>query len=86
MPDLAARPLGLELRLNGQRLCALSLIRQGWLELCAEVPAGLADAGHYELEIRADRTWQPRPGDTENPDDRELSVAVCNIEVHSQEG
>ncbi|PYS80468.1 MAG: hypothetical protein DMF67_20255 [Acidobacteria bacterium] len=86
MPDLAARPLGLELRLNGQRLCALSLIRQGWLELRAEVPDGLADAGEYELEIRADRTWQPRPGDIENPDDRELSVAVCNIEVHSQEG
>jgi SAM-dependent methyltransferase len=82
MPDLAARPLGLELRLNGQRLCALSLFRQGWIELRADVPADLpALGGQYELELRAERTWQPRPDDPENPDDRELSVAVCNVEA-----
>ena len=83
MPDLTPRPLGLELRLNGRRLCALSLLRQGWLELRAEVPEDLAAAaaGEYELELRADRTWQPRPDDPDNPDDRELSVAVCNIEA-----
>ena len=82
MPDLTPRPLGLELRLNGRRLCALSLLRQGWLELRAEVPEDLsAGGGEYELELRADRTWQPRPDDPENPDDRELSVAVCNIEA-----
>jgi SAM-dependent methyltransferase len=83
MPDLSSRPLGLELRLNGQRLCALSLLRQGWVELDIAVPEELASAagGEYELELRADRTWQPRPGDSDNPDDRELSVAVCNIEA-----
>jgi hypothetical protein len=81
MPDLRARPLGLELRLNGRRLCALSLIRQGWLELLVEVPDELSDAGDYELELRADRTWQPRPDDPTNRDDRELSIAVCNIEA-----
>jgi SAM-dependent methyltransferase len=82
VPDLAARPLGLELHLNGRRLCALSLLRQGWVELRADVPEDLiARDGLYELELRADRTWQPRPDDPENPDDRELSVAVCNIEV-----
>ncbi|HEX3557975.1 MAG TPA: methyltransferase domain-containing protein [Pyrinomonadaceae bacterium] len=82
MPDLAARPLGLSLSLNGQRLCALSLLRQGWLELRADVPEDLsAGDGDYELELRADRTWQPRPDDSDNPDDRELSIAVCNIEV-----
>lgn len=83
MPDLAARPLGLSLSLNGQRLCALSLFRQGWLELRADVPEELsANAdGDFVLELRADRTWQPRPDDPENPDDRELSVAVCNVEA-----
>jgi cyclopropane fatty-acyl-phospholipid synthase-like methyltransferase len=81
IPDLAARPLGLELLLNGQRLCALSLFRHGWLSLLTEVPEALTGVGDYELEIRADRTWQPRPADTENRDDRELSIAVCNVEA-----
>jgi cyclopropane fatty-acyl-phospholipid synthase-like methyltransferase len=81
IPDLAARPLGLELLLNGQRLRALSLFRHGWLSLLTEVPEALSEAGDYELEIRADRTWQPRPGDAENRDDRELSIAVCNVEA-----
>ena len=83
MPDLGARPLGLELFLNGERLCALSLFRHGWLELRVEVPEHSAEdaGGEYELELRADRTWQPRPDDPENKDDRELSVAVCNIEA-----
>ncbi len=83
MPDLAARPLGLELSLNGERVCAFSLLRHGWLELRVAVPRELAEGarGEFELEIHADRTWQPRPDDEENRDDRELSVAVCNIEV-----
>ncbi|HEX8687053.1 MAG TPA: methyltransferase domain-containing protein [Pyrinomonadaceae bacterium] len=81
MPGLHERPLGLELSLNGRSVCALSLLRQGWLELAVPVPAELSAAGDYELELRADRTWQPRPDDPDNPDDRELSVAVCNIEA-----
>lgn len=82
MPELRARPLGLDLRLNGERLCALSLFRQGWLELRVRVPENLTTADGYELEIRADRTWQPRPDDPDNRDDRELSIAVCNIEAY----
>ncbi len=84
IPDIAERPLGLELFLDGERLCALSLFRHGWLELRVAVPETLSrgdSEGGFELELRADRTWQPRPDDRENPDDRELSVAVCNIEV-----
>ena len=81
MPDLRERPLGLELRLNGRRLCALSLLRHGWLELTLEVPDELSAARDYELELRADRTWRPRPDDPQNRDDRELSIAVCNIET-----
>ena len=85
LPDVAARPLGLELLLNGTRLAALSLFRHGWLELRAAVPDALSAAGDYELELRASHTWQPRPDDPDNPDDRELSVAVCNIEVDSSQ-
>ena len=35
-------------------------------------------------EVSADRTWQPRPvgnGNTNERDDRELSIAVCNIQI-----
>jgi hypothetical protein len=86
LPDLGTRPLGLEVFLNGERLCAFSLYRHGWLELRILVPPALAGseaAGEFELELRADRTWQPRPTEDETRDDRELSIAVCNIEVVS---
>src|SRR5215207_2031428 len=81
MPDLRGRPLGLELSLNGRTLLALSLLRHGWLELTLDVPDELSAADSYEFELRADRTWRPRPDAAENRDDRELSVAVCNIEA-----
>jgi len=81
LPDLAGRPLGLEVWLNGEKLAALSLFRHGWLRLRAAVPQGLRGAGDYELEVSASHTWQPRPGADEGRDDRELSVAVCNITV-----
>jgi cyclopropane fatty-acyl-phospholipid synthase-like methyltransferase len=84
LPNLGERPLGLEIFLNGERLCALSLCRYGWLELRMLVPQALAGAemkNEFELELRADRTWQPRPTADETRDDRELSVAVCNIVV-----
>ncbi len=83
MPNLRARPLGLEVFLNGERLTALSLWRYGWLELVVAVPETLSDqaSGEFELELRADRTWQPRPVADETRDDRELSIAVCNIVI-----
>jgi cyclopropane fatty-acyl-phospholipid synthase-like methyltransferase len=83
VPDLGERPLGVELFLNGERMCAFSLWRYGWLELRVPVSddlAGLAN-GEFELELRTDRTWQPRPVAGETRDDRELSIAVCNIVV-----
>ncbi|HEX8475193.1 MAG TPA: methyltransferase domain-containing protein [Pyrinomonadaceae bacterium] len=87
MPELGSqRPIRLELLLNGAALCAFSLFRYGWLELDITLPEPLrvqegAQDVSCELEIRADRTWQPRPDDPENRDDRELSIAVCNIEI-----
>jgi SAM-dependent methyltransferase len=83
IPDLGSRPLGLEILLNGVKLCALSLYRYGWLELRVPVPETLSQqaSGEFELELRSDRTWQPRPVSDETRDDRELSVAVCNIVI-----
>ena len=88
MPDLGVHPLGIELLLNGHKLCTFSIWRYGWLELRVAVPGALTVAaeasGEFDLEIRADRTWQPRPIGEETRDDRELSIAVCNIEVSGQ--
>lgn len=83
MPDLRARPLGLEVFLNGTKLCWFSLFQQSWLNLRVPVPGSLSSKarGKFEFEIRADRTWQPRPTGDETRDDRELSIAVCNIVV-----
>jgi ubiquinone/menaquinone biosynthesis C-methylase UbiE len=79
MIDLREQPLGLELVLNGVRLCAFTLYKRGWLHLPVRVPEALSAKadGEFELELRADRTAQSPE------DDRELSVAVCNIEVRT---
>ena len=79
MPDLHERPLTLDVLLNGERLSYFSLIRRSWLNLRLPVPASLAAEGEFELEIRSDRTWQPRPTDDATRDDRELSIAVQAI-------
>jgi ubiquinone/menaquinone biosynthesis C-methylase UbiE len=85
MPDLDKRPLGLELSLNGATLSAFTLYRNEWLELRVPVPESLTfGVSKFELELRADRTWQPRPVTGEMRDDRELSIAVCNITVKSE--
>ncbi len=83
MPDLGEKPLGLELFVNGTKLCAFSLFRYGWLELRVPIPEAVTStaAGKFELELRAERTWQPRPAKGAMRDDRELSVAVCNIAI-----
>ncbi len=82
LPDVRERPLLIDVRLNGELLTKFQLLSQGWLHVRSFVEPRLAreSAGNYDLEVRADRTWQPRPTD-ENRDDREISIAVCNIEV-----
>jgi cyclopropane fatty-acyl-phospholipid synthase-like methyltransferase len=83
MPDVRERPLLLEFILNGEIVATFQLFRHGWLQLNIFVPERLAveSARKYELEIRADRTWQPRPTQDDNRDDREISIAVCNLEI-----
>ena len=83
MPDVRERPLLLEFFLNGELLSSLNLIRNGWVHVDLQVPQGLVadDDGNLNLSIRANRTWQPRPTKDETRDDREISIAVCNLEV-----
>ena len=83
MPNLREQPLEIEILLNEQRLNACSLFRNGWLTLRADVPAELRATADYVLELRASRTWQPRPNpeDRDQRDDREISIAVCNVVV-----
>jgi SAM-dependent methyltransferase len=82
LPDLAQRPIGLTFAINGAPLAACSLIRYGWVELELRLPEPMTsrDDEWFELEITADQTWQPRPGNAESRDDRNISIAVCNIQ------
>jgi len=84
MPDLTGQPLGLEISLNSVKICAFSLYKHGWLQLSMSVPEVLKSKGDYELEFRANRTAQPCQSGGDAQDDRELSVAVCNVEVRGQ--
>jgi ubiquinone/menaquinone biosynthesis C-methylase UbiE len=85
IPELTSRPIKLEVSLNNELIGALSLIDYGWLGLEFDLgntfKDGLAPQKNFELEIRADRTWQPIAHDPTSKDDRELSIAVCNIEI-----
>jgi SAM-dependent methyltransferase len=82
LPDLAQHPLELTFSLNGSPLSACTLFRHGWIELELRLPETLSARGEemFELEITANRTWQPRPRDPKNRDDRQISIAVCNIQ------
>src|SRR5438067_5422057 len=86
LPDLRDHPLRLDVLLNGEQVSSFMLFRNSWLNLHLPVPRplNLAAGGKFELEIRADRTWRPRPASDEARDDRELSIAVCNIEIRSE--
>jgi cyclopropane fatty-acyl-phospholipid synthase-like methyltransferase len=83
IPDVRERPLLLEFFLNDELLSSLNLIGNGWVHVDLHVPPALAldDAGNLKLRIRANRTWQPRPTNDESRDDREISIAVCNVEI-----
>jgi ubiquinone/menaquinone biosynthesis C-methylase UbiE len=84
VPELETCALSLEFFFNGQRVGALSLFRYGWLELEIDVPENLRQPREqelFQLEIRADRTWQPASYSQSSKDDRRLSIAVCNIEI-----
>jgi SAM-dependent methyltransferase len=86
MPELRSQPLALEFLLDGVCVCAFSLFSYDWLELRIDVPEVIAPVGDstkkFEFEVRANRTWQPSKNDAKSRDDRELSVAICNFQIH----
>lgn len=86
MPDLKLRPLFLEFRLNGEQLKTLSLSENGWVKIELDLPQNFVRDidGNIDclFEIRADRTWQPRSTNPQSNDDRELSIAVANLEIN----
>jgi len=85
IPELKFQPIKLEVSLNNELIGALSLIDYGWLQLEFDLVNTfrdeLARQNIFELGIRADRTWQPNTHDPTSKDDRQLSIAVCNIEI-----
>jgi ubiquinone/menaquinone biosynthesis C-methylase UbiE len=85
IPELRSQPIKLEVSLNHELIGALSLMDYGWLELEFDLAGTFKDEfaqqSLFEMEIRADRTWQPNTHDPTSKDDRQLSIAVCNIEI-----
>lgn len=83
IPELESRPIVLRFLVNGAPVHTFTLQKYGWQPLEFDVPEELRQTadGSYELEIRASRTWQPRPEDPVHRDDRDLSVAICNLEA-----
>jgi len=79
---LATKPLQVEVRLNGVRLSAFSLCKPGWLEVTIAVPEKLRSGvtGDFELDLHVDRAEKALTAG-----DREISMAVCNLEIRSQE-
>jgi len=84
LPNLTGEPLEVRIILNGSEVTACSIYRQGWftIDVMATEETSAAD-DTYELTIVASRTWQPRSdvSDREQRDDREISIAVCNLVV-----
>ena len=83
IPELKTSPMKLEFQLNGVKLCELCLFDYGWLDLAIDVPEALTrnTTTDFKIEIHADRTWQPCVANPNSSDDRQLSIAVCNVEI-----
>lgn len=83
IPNLKEDPLEIDLYLNGETLAMLSLVDYGWLTLRLSVSQNrdMSELREFELEIRATRTWRPSDVNDHSIDDRQLSIAVCNIQI-----
>lgn len=85
MTNLATEPLELEFFLNNDVVKTLALTENGWLELklspARQLKRDTEGVIDCLLEIRASRTWQPCSTNPESKDDRELSIALCNLKI-----
>ncbi len=84
IPDLHRNPLQIDFILNGTRIHSVTLVDTGWLELRLDATTATeqqhTDLTH-SLDINASRTWIPNLYDRTNEDGREMSIAVCNLEL-----
>lgn len=84
MPNLDKLPLELSISLNGHLLERLSFNKAGWREVRIHVPPDpFFESDHLrcEMEFVASRTWNPRSYGCGSADDRDLSVAISNLEL-----
>ncbi len=84
IPDLGRNPLQIDFILNGTRIHSVTLIDTGWLELRLDATTATErqqPGRTNSLDINASRTWIPSLYDRSNDDGREMSIAVCNLEL-----
>ena len=84
IPDLHRNPLQIEFMLNKENVLSMTLIGNGWVEV--QLPSASATGQQNAdrtslLEIVASRTWVPGLYNSSSDDEREMSIAVCNIEL-----
>jgi SAM-dependent methyltransferase len=82
MPDIHQRPLSLRVSLESTPIELIAIERSGWTRIDLVVPERVqtSASSRFRLQFEADRTYQPRPAPDQR-DDRELSVAICNLEI-----
>ena len=81
IPDVHRNPLHVEFFLNGQPVESLTISHNEPMNVELSNSAQSSSSGdNYELEIRTDRIWQPRPNGPLR-DDREISVAIFDIRL-----
>ena len=82
MPDVASKPLAVEVCCNNVPLTRFDLTDHSWQKIETQILEAITrDTTRFELDFRCDRTWQPSKVSSDTRDDRELSIAVCNIEI-----
>jgi len=80
IPDIRTLPMELKFKLNEELICDLCLFEYGWLEIEIDVPRRITQGtSEFRLHIIASRTWQPSTADPNSNDDRQLSIAVCDL-------
>jgi hypothetical protein len=84
MPDLNRSPLEVKFYLNRELAHAVTVVETGWTEIRIDAlpfKAGAGSPSDYELLITASRTWVPKYYDQASSEERELSIAMCNLEL-----
>ena len=79
-PDLAERPLHLEVRAAGQ-LAGHAFFRTPWEVRQLFFPVPRVNSGPLRIDLRVDRTWRPDDRFQDGRDPREIGIAVHRMSV-----